>query len=199
MSTAILTLIPGIFRHVTCRNNVYPRTQTLRFPVPDDFVFWTMPYNDYMPPIYTASHIRGQSWADPDIGAPLFKPRWNFQDRDVNRLSHMGKYQIDSSGYPLNPIGRTGLRGRGLLGRWGPNHAADPIVTRWKRDKNGSVIKHNVSEKNILQMITIQRHDNRMWAIPGGMVDPGEKITTTLKREFMEEALNSSGGGQITK
>ena len=29
-----------------------------------------------------------------------------------------------------NPVGRTGMIGRGLLGRWGPNHAADPIVTR---------------------------------------------------------------------
>ena len=29
-----------------------------------------------------------------------------------------------------NPIGRTGMAGRGLLGKWGPNHAADPIVTR---------------------------------------------------------------------
>lgn len=147
MSTEFLTLIPGIFRHVTCRNNVYPGTQTLRFSVPDKFVFWTTPYNDYMPPIYTASHIGGQPWADPNIGAPFFQPRWNFQNCDVNRLSHMGKYQIDPSGYPLNPIGRTGLRGRGLLGRWGPNHAADPIVTRWKRDENDAIIKHNVSEK----------------------------------------------------
>jgi len=30
-----------------------------------------------------------------------------------------------------NPIGRTGMHGRGLLGRWGPNHAADPVVTRY--------------------------------------------------------------------
>lgn len=29
-----------------------------------------------------------------------------------------------------NPMGRTGMKGRGLLGRFGPNHAADPIVTR---------------------------------------------------------------------
>ena len=29
-----------------------------------------------------------------------------------------------------NPIGRTGVCGRGLLGRWGPNHAADSVVTR---------------------------------------------------------------------
>lgn len=31
---------------------------------------------------------------------------------------------------PLNPRGRTGLRGRGKLYMWGPNQAADPIVTK---------------------------------------------------------------------
>lgn len=30
-------------------------------------------------------------------------------------------------------MGRTGMSGRGLLGRFGPNHAADPIVTRYLR------------------------------------------------------------------
>ena len=28
-------------------------------------------------------------------------------------------------------MGRTGMVGRGLLRRWGPNHAADPIATRY--------------------------------------------------------------------
>lgn len=40
-------------------------------------------------------------------------------------------------------------------------------------------------------MVVIQRRDNQSWAIPGGMVDPGEQVTKTLKREFTEEALNS--------
>lgn len=31
-----------------------------------------------------------------------------------------------------------------------------------------------------------------MWAIPGGMVDPNEKIASTLKREFIEETLRRS-------
>lgn len=43
-------------------------------------------------------------------------------------------------------------------------------------------------------MVAIQRLDNLMWAIPGGMVDAGEKATATLKREFIEEALNSNKG-----
>lgn len=43
-------------------------------------------------------------------------------------------------------------------------------------------------------MVAIQRRDNLMWAIPGGMVDAGEKATATLKREFIEEAMNSNTG-----
>ena len=35
------------------------------------------------------------------------------------------------NGRPRNPVGRTGITGRGQLGKWGPNHAADPIVTRF--------------------------------------------------------------------
>lgn len=43
----------------------------------------------------------------------------------------------------------------------------------------------------ILQFCAIQRHDCKEWAIPGGMVDPGEQINQTLMREFLEEAFNS--------
>lgn len=35
-----------------------------------------------------------------------------------------------------NPVGRTGISGRGLLGKWGPNHAADPLVTRYEFSVN---------------------------------------------------------------
>lgn len=42
-----------------------------------------------------------------------------------------------------------------------------------------------------MQFCAIQRKDCNEWAIPGGMVDPGENINETLKREFLEEAFNS--------
>lgn len=91
----------------------------------------------------------------------------------------------------MNVGGRTGIIGRGLLGRYGPNHAGDPIVTKWKRNADGSIVQHHVSKKNVLQMLAIQRRDSGEWAIPGGMIDPGEPVSNTLKREFIEEALNS--------
>lgn len=90
----------------------------------------------------------------------------------------------------MNPVGRTGIIGRGLLGRWGPNHAADPIVTRWKRNTTGATVIDKNTQKPVLQFVAIQRRDSGEWAIPGGMVDPGETISATLKREFMEEAMS---------
>lgn len=108
----------------------------------------------------------------------------------INRESYLGDYKI-SEKVPLNPLGRTGIKGRGLLGRWGPNHAADPIITRWKRNGTGALEINRQTEKPILQFVGIQRRDSLEWAIPGGMVDSGESVSSTLKREFMEEAMNS--------
>ena len=47
-----------------------------------------------------------------------------------DRTSYLGQYKV-VNGLPLNPKGRTGMIGRGLLGRYGPNHSGDPIVTRY--------------------------------------------------------------------
>ena len=43
----------------------------------------------------------------------------------------MDEMVFDDFRRPRNPRGRTGMEGRGGLGKWGPNHAADPIVTRF--------------------------------------------------------------------
>lgn len=112
-------------------------------------------------------------WADPDLKDPNFKPKFNVIDGKINRSSFVGEYKIDAHGRPLNIIGRTGMTGRGCLGKWGPNHAADPIVTRWKRNSDGnrndkdSVVKSSTSGKPILQCVLILRGDCGEWAIPG--------------------------------
>jgi len=67
------------------------------------------------------------------------------------------------------------MTGRGLLGKWGPNYAADPIITRINRHEQR------------VEMLAVQRRDNGQWAIPGGMVDRGEEVSRTLARELQEE------------
>ncbi|CAL8098546.1 unnamed protein product [Calicophoron daubneyi] len=180
--------------HKKCRNAAYPRADGLqRALVPDEKVDWRVKWDEYDPVNYTHPKVFGKEWADPDIrknrDAVLL---FNEIDGKVDRTSFMGPYQIDAEGLPLNPRGRTGIRGRGALGRWGPNHAADPIVTRWKTNENGERVFDPEARKFVLQFVAIQRGDCGEWAIPGGMVDCGEKCTETVKREFSEEALDST-------
>ena len=82
--------------------------------------------------------LKGQvPWADPAT-----------PDQAVlaKRTSYEGPIDFDN-GRPLNPRGRTGLRGRGALGRWGPNLAADLLLTR----------EHPVTRK--LQIVLVKRQD----------------------------------------
>lgn len=182
-----------ISNHFKCRGGVYPRSTIARFPVPDDKVSWSTEFKEYKPVNYTSSVINGKPWADPDINDPNFQPKWNSVDGNIDRSSYHGPYQVVND-QPLNPSGRTGICGRGVLGRWGPNHAADPVVTRWKH-----VTNNDTSNEPILQFVAIQRGDTGEWALPGGMVDPGEKVTTTAVREFQEEAMNSLTMSQDAK
>ena len=78
----------------------------------------------------------------------------------------------------LFPGGRTGIRGRGLLGRYGPNRAADPIVTRFSPVTGD------------LEVVVVVRSDCDMIALPGGMVNP---VAKTLYSEFTEEEARPNG------
>uniref|UniRef100_A0A8D8LNC4 ADP-ribose pyrophosphatase, mitochondrial n=2 Tax=Cacopsylla melanoneura TaxID=428564 RepID=A0A8D8LNC4_9HEMI len=182
--------------HSVCRSShPYPRSEVQRVPVADDKVSWTIDHPEYKPVEFTQPFIHGQVWADEDI-TPENKSqfKWNTLDEhQVNRVGHNGVYTIDpDSGRPRNPFGRTGLSGRGSLGRWGPNHAADPLVTRWMKNEEGEVVKDPESGKPRLEFLAIQRRVGKMWALPGGMVDKGEQALDTAQRELCEEALNSS-------
>ncbi|XP_044753229.1 ADP-ribose pyrophosphatase, mitochondrial [Coccinella septempunctata] len=172
--------------HKKCRSPKYPFGDATRLPISDEEVPWNVKIS-YNPPEYESPGLKNKPWADPYIDDTYFCPKFNFLDGNVDRVSFMGTYMIENK-RPLNPEGRTGLRGRGILGRWGPSHAADPIVTRWKISEGVKEI-HSVTNLPILQFCAIQRHDCNEWAIPGGFVDPGENVSETLRREFAEEAF----------
>ena len=174
--------------HVKCRNCAYAQTGKVRATVTDERVDWAVQWPEYKPLDYTADFVKTASWADPEDPTKL---KFNQLDGLINRASfEPNKYTVTSSNVPLNPRGRTGLTGRGHLGRWGPNHAADPVLTRWRRDQSGKRVE-GVTGAAILEFVAIKRKDTGEWAIPGGMVDAGETISAALKREFGEEALDT--------
>ena len=132
---------------------------------------WTKPLAGYQPPEYTADVVYQNEgkWSDPkDVQA--------VKRTFLTRTFH-GEVAVprDARGRPLNPLGRTGLEGRGLLGRWGRNQAGDPLLTRVH------------PETGRLQQLVIERRDSGQKALPGGMVDDGEEIGATVARELFEE------------
>jgi ADP-ribose pyrophosphatase len=178
--------------HHQCRLLKYD-AEAQRFQFSDDKVPWNVDFPDYKPTEYTTKKIQQNPKADSIDPTKITKH--NQIDGKIDRRSFTGRYYIDpETKRPRNPIGRTGITGRGRLYHWGPNHAGDPVVTRWKRDANGAMIYRRMNAldrlKPVLEFVAIQRHDTKQWALPGGMVDPGENITETVKREFHEEAAS---------
>ncbi|XP_053372803.1 transient receptor potential cation channel subfamily M member-like 2 [Mercenaria mercenaria] len=194
-------LLRGINCHFRSRTSPYLASDITRFPVPDDKVSWDVEYPEYSPSAYTAPALLQHpppEWADEDIFHLTPQQRastitsFNGVDgvNQVNRLSFLGEYVVQD-GLPLNPKGRTGLQSRGLLGRWGPNHAGDPVVTRWKKSADGTkVMKEG---KPVLEFVAVLRSDNQMWALPGAILPLGSKPADHLEADFTDEALGRLG------
>jgi ADP-ribose pyrophosphatase len=150
-----------------------------RAPVPPHLRAWRHHVPNYQPPLYESPKLALQDrtvvrggWADP---ATVSRQEFLAWSASGSMKSFEGPIQHDpNSGRPLNPLGRTGIEGRGLLGKWGPNHAADPIVTRIS------------PTTGFIEVLLIQRGCGA-WAIPGGMVDDGETPLEAAYRELTEE------------
>lgn len=142
--------------HILSRQSPYPNTPVQRVPVPDKYVPWEVMWHDYDPVAYTKQKydfpIKLQDYVDEDIlmlqelqldevrsKLPVYK--WNSSATNpagitIDRTSWCLTsdavplvYKLDN-GIPRNPFGRCGLRGKGTLPRWGPNHYVLLIITR---------------------------------------------------------------------
>lgn len=141
---------------------------------------WNEIYLKYRPE-YTDPSVKANEgkWADySDVSYDVLKRRKTWINNKLVPLSDTKIKFVD--GKPVTPI-TTGLTGRGMLGRYGPNHAADPIVTRYN------------PQTGDLEFVAGLRADtnDELWCIPGGMVDEGEPISVTLRREFKEEVARN--------
>lgn len=138
--------------------------------------------NAHDDPIVLAST---DTWADPVHVPPadLLDTRVSWRDGRLRPL----RVEFDESEKPINPYPNNGNLGRGLLVKWGPNHTANPIVTRQANGKYQLLIHQRTGP------------NERILALPGGMVDVDpltgklEAVTTTLRRILVEEAIQGTG------
>jgi ADP-ribose pyrophosphatase len=133
---------------------------------------------DITPPELTAAGIAASDgWAEPAL-SPTDVSGWSLRQAYATVPFDV----VD--GYPRNPAGRTGKVGRNL-GRWGENTAADAIVVA-----DTSAGRH---------LLMIRRDDCGLWALPGGMADPGERPRQTAVRELAEETGLDLAGRRSTQ
>ena len=103
------------------RPSSYPPRQRVSI----DSAPWEVECPEYDPPYHVAAEVLAndrtrvaRGWADPE-DVSLVR-------QELAALST----PLDTLGRPLHPFGRTGIAGRGALGRWGPNVMVVGVVTR---------------------------------------------------------------------
>jgi hypothetical protein len=206
LSPSVSRGIQSFSPHILSRQSPYPGTRVQRIPVPDKFVPWEVTWLDYDPVSYSkqkydfprASH----PYVDEDLLLlqelhmdevkskllPVFK--WNTSSLNpagitIDRQSWCqgsdGQsliYKLDQ-GLPRNPFGRTGLKGRGGLPRFGPNHYIMMLITRWQRSV------HVSTDSKLLEFIAERSSPIRwdQYSIPTKFI-PGEKTLVDFQSLF---------------
>ncbi|GFY38635.1 transient receptor potential cation channel subfamily M member 2 [Trichonephila inaurata madagascariensis] len=184
----------SISLHSLSRESPYPRTKIQRFPVPDKYVPWEVMWLHYEPNTYTMAKSDFSSLIQPYVDEDILTMKqrgkskdempiylWNMESTDDgvyrNRKSWItdsrGKpltYRLDLDELPRNPMGRTGLRGKGDLPRWGPNHNIFVVITRWQRRASKGSEHSLLGTADLLEFVGTWFLHKKEISLPGGFV-----------------------------
>ncbi|MHA1917104.1 MAG: hypothetical protein ACTSUV_02185 [Candidatus Ranarchaeia archaeon] len=152
-----------------------PSTYPHRFRISIDQAIWKIPCSEYSPPYHVEQSVLENErekvkdgWADPE-------ENWEIEKLD----EYDNLFSIDSDGKPLNPRGRTGIAGRGALGRWGPNPIILLVITRIN------------SASNQFEILLEVAHDNS-FKIPENNVNYNESFDNAVTRIGNDVGLDIS-------
>lgn len=143
------------------------------------------------PVTYSSASILDQPWSDHPDQPLAAGEKWNSGRRATNNGMI---YALDENGLPVNPYANYGIKERGMIGRYGPNHAVDNGVLRVQRNEKGQYT---------LFALGITRNDNKQPALCGGFTNfeqdasgaytySDEVRTETQALEFFEEMISGS-------
>jgi len=153
-----------------------PSSYPPRLRISIDEAPWLLGCEAYDPPHHVDSSVLENDrmkveggWADPE----------NFGLMAADLAAIEARFRADD-GRPLNPHGRTGIAGRGLLGLWGPNAAVAAIVVR-----QGPATRQ-------LEIVLGGHEEQQGLALPQGFVLPGED-----PQEAFVRIMNSETGWAV--
>jgi ADP-ribose pyrophosphatase len=131
---------------------------------------WMVDCPDYDPPYHVDPAVLSNDrskvadgWADPEDVTSI-----------SDELASRKAKNRDDLGRPLNPRGRTGIVGRGLLGYWGPNISVATVAIRTNRAEE-------------LEILLGHQEDETELEIAKGFIHPGEAAEECLQRVLTTE------------
>ena len=87
--------------------------------------------------------------------------------------------KLCSAMLPANPYGPTGIGGRGILSKWGPNIISSPIITTYSL------------EKNKYEILVIEIKDiSNILTLPESSPDIYESLSKLIVNKFKDEVYN---------
>jgi ADP-ribose pyrophosphatase len=148
-----------------------PSSYPPRLRISIDEAPWLLDCEDYDPPYHVDASVLENDrlkvdggWADPEDFGLI-----------ADHLVEIETRFRDDEGRPLNPHGRTGIAGRGLLGLWGPNAAVAALVVRQGPDTGE------------LEIVLGGHEEKQNLALPQGFVLPGEEPRDAFGRVMASE------------
>jgi ADP-ribose pyrophosphatase len=146
-----------------------PATYPPRQRISIDESLWVLDCEGYDPPYHVDSSVVAAGrdrdpagWADPE-------------EMDPGELKERPARFRDEEGRPLNPRGRTGLAGRGLLGLWGANASVLGVVFRTS------------AVTGDLEILLGSREGETLLELPKGFLLPDEDSDQGLVRVMERE------------
>jgi ADP-ribose pyrophosphatase len=169
VETLVFQLIADDF-HLRIRGE-RPSSYPARHRISIDQAPWLLDSPEYSPAHYVAPEVLnnelkedGSGWAHPE----------DFASAAPQVIAGKSRH-VDDAGRPLNPRGRTGLSGRGMLGRWGANPAVAVMVTRRSTDGEN------------LELLVGRRENQLGLSLPRGFLFPLESAEDAFERILAEE------------
>ncbi len=147
------------------RPDSYPQ----RFRVSLDYASWKTECPEYCPPYHVDPEVLDNDFKKQQAG---WADAEHFDKQDLAGADK-DNLKRDDLGRLLNPKGRTGIEGRGLLGRWGANQYVFSIFIQQKADQ--------------LAILLCSRKDSDILSIPGGFVKPEESLDAANDRIFNQK------------
>ena len=154
-----------------------------RVRVPDEKVAWAVHWPEYDAP---DGEVRPKEYTDRIVLDPSTKWADPQDPTVIDWAARMAEDQAEPYSFepdtqrPMNPHGRCGLRGRGSHGKWGPNFATDPLVTR------ESPLTRGTKNDPKYQMLVMLRPKELRLGIPGyiGKTSPVGPLGPKLHKSF---------------